>query len=100
MKLLGNEWILNLLKPKLGMIKKLGRYNLMLDKRFGFIILVERERERERARERKREREEKGPLSYRVVKKAHILLLENSMRWFTVYVGRTEAKIKLFTQID
>jgi len=36
MKLLGNEWILNLLKPKLGMIKKLGRYNLMLDKRFRF----------------------------------------------------------------
>jgi len=45
-------------------------------------------------------RRKKGePLSYRVVGRVHILLLENSMTWFTVFVGRTEAKIKLFTQI-
>jgi len=85
MKLLGNEWISNLLKPKLGMIRKPGRYNLILDKRFGFIILVGKRGE--------------SP-SYRVVGKAHILLLENLMMWFTVFVGQTKAKIKLFTRID
>jgi len=42
MRLLGNEWISNPLKPKPGMIRKPGKYNLMLDRRFGFIILVER----------------------------------------------------------
>jgi len=57
MKLL-EKWILNLLKPKLDMIKKLERYNLMLNKRFGFIILVGKRGE---------------PLSYKVVGRAHIL---------------------------
>jgi len=61
-KLLGNEWTSNLLKLKPGIIKKSGKYNLMLDRRFGFIILV-------------RKREELP--NYRVVGRAHILLLEN-----------------------
>jgi len=57
----------------------------MLDKRFGFIILVGKRGE---------------PLSYRVIGRAHILLLENSMTWFTVFIDRIEAKVELFTRID
>jgi len=36
MKLLEKEWISNLLKLKPSMIKKPGKYNLMLDRKFGF----------------------------------------------------------------
>jgi len=44
------------------MIKKPGKYNLMLDRRFDFIIFLGK----------------KGELpSYRVIGRAHILLLEN-----------------------
>jgi len=68
---------------KPGIIKKPGKYNLMLNKRFDFIILVEK----------------RGKLlCYKVVRKVHILLLGNLMMWFTV-LGRTEAKIKFFTRI-
>jgi len=40
MRLLGNGWISNPLKLKLGMIRKPGKYNLMLVRKFGFITLV------------------------------------------------------------
>jgi len=40
MRLLRNEWISSFPKLKPGMIRKPGRYNLVSDERFGFIILI------------------------------------------------------------